>query len=285
MLLELPPELTQLVFQHCTTPTFMQLALSCHVLFEIASTCREVILHHLQRTPGLELDVASLSTEALFRLLAKRSCQQLYGAEFHASRKLFYSEEHTIDALASSFGSVDDSTLALVFKDDERVHVCDAQNENIVPRRQLRSPWEKPGMVVLKSALDADNNVHTLQRFSYGQDDLDTEHPFVKHALQSGSSRVTYLAQYTEPPHYRARLCAFPDHADYEPLGLAAANEDTFAISWQHAQNNHNEVVLYTVLQESVDDTSGLISSYHFLLSTCYYLQFIGLLKPLRYRL
>ena len=50
MILTLPPELIQLVLQNCSTCAFLEVAFSCRTVYEIASTCREVLLHHLQRT-------------------------------------------------------------------------------------------------------------------------------------------------------------------------------------------------------------------------------------------
>lgn len=269
MLLELPPELIQLVLQHSTTPTYIQLAFSCCTLLEIASTCREVILLHLRRTPGLDLDVKSSPTRDLFRLLVKRSIRQLYGAQYYATRKVFGAEGLAIDARASAFATPGNPNLALVYKGDESVRISHAHNGNISPVCCLKPPWGQPGRVeVLKTAFDGGNGIYILQRFtpSIDEGDVDEEqHPFVKHALRSGSNPIVYLAHHgLEAPDDGVRVCAFPEHTDYVPLGLAAADRDTFAISWQHARDSgQTEVVLYTILQESTDEESGIISPYH----------------------
>lgn len=276
MLLELPPELIQLVLQNSTTQTFMQLTFSCRTLFEIASNCREVILHHLRRIPGLNLDVESSSTKDLFRLLMKRSFRQLYGAQFHASRRIFNSERQAVDPRASSFATFGDPNLALVFKGDKAVHLFHAHNGDILPRCHLRPPWEQSGQVeVLKTAFDGDNGIYVLQRFtpSVEQDGSDGEHPFVKHALRTNSNQITYLAYHAlGSPNDNVRICVFPDHIDYQPLGFAAASRDAFAISWQHVREcSQNEVVLYTDLQESADDTSGITSLLSISIATCHH--------------
>lgn len=47
----LPVELIQLILHHSPTPTYLKITHSSRKLYEIGSTCREVILHHLHQLP------------------------------------------------------------------------------------------------------------------------------------------------------------------------------------------------------------------------------------------
>lgn len=266
MLLVLPPELIQLVLQSISTPDYLQVAYSCHVLYEIASTCREVVLHHLYQTPGLISGVQELETKRLFQLLAGRSHQQLYGAQFYARRKTIDFEAQVIDAQASSLASSSrDPNIALVFKDQPDIFLFRAENGGfLLPRARLRLPWEEPGAVeVLKTTSPGEDGVYALYRFTptMNGNDPNAEHPFVQHALQSNPSGTVHLIHFASQslqPH--VRVCAFPNHAGYKALAIAVADSNTFAISWQHEREDHDhEVVIYSIYDESPDETSEVI--------------------------
>jgi hypothetical protein len=269
MLLNLPPELIQLVLQHSTTPSFLQVALCCRALHEIASSSREVILHHLHRTPGLKVDTRSLKTRQLFQLLMKRSLQQLYGSQFFAKCTTFCFDDFALDAQASSLASHGDRDIALVLKGRQDVYVFQAKDGQLHLKTQLRPPQDQPGRIeVLKTAFDREGGVNVLHRLvpAIDEDGVDTAHPFVRHAIQSGPRVSVYMARHSlqtldEP----VRMCAFPDHAEYEPLALAAAGESTFAISWQHLRESDDyEVVLYNSPRQSTSNTPGIIGTLHF---------------------
>ncbi|KAI9933388.1 hypothetical protein AWENTII_002562 [Aspergillus wentii] len=264
MLLNLPPELIQLVLQNANTPTYLQASLSCRTLYEIASNCREVVLHHLYQTPGLNPDVGLSETKQLFRILMERSSKQLYGAQFRANCKTFRFETEAIEVRASSLALSGDLKLVLVVRGQPKVHLFHIDDQEISYNGTLKSPWTHTGAVeVLKTTFDGDGGIYTLQRFrpTIDEDDPAAEHPFVKHALQSSPSGMIYLVHH-EPknPHGRVRMCAFPDHVDYEPLAFAVADQGTFAVSWQHVrESSENEIILYTLLPESSEDASGIV--------------------------
>ncbi|KAH1840878.1 hypothetical protein KXX54_002294 [Aspergillus fumigatus] len=264
MLLNLPPELIQLVLQSSTTPSFLQVAFSCRTLYEIASSSREVILHHLHKTPGLKVDTHSLKTRQLFQLLMKRSFQQLYGAQFSAKCTTFCFEHFALDARASSLASHGDRDIALALKGRQDVYVLQAKDGKLHLKAQLRSSEDQQGRIeVLKTAFDREGGVNVLYRLvpAMDEDGFGATHPFVRHAIQSGPRVTVYMARHSlQTPNEPIRVCAFPDHAEYEPLALAAAGESTFAISWQHFRESDDyEVVLYNSPKQSSSNTPGVI--------------------------
>ncbi|GIC94752.1 F-box domain protein [Aspergillus udagawae] len=269
MLLDLPPELIQLVLQCSTTPSFLQAALSCRALHEIASSSREVILHHLHKTPGLNVDTGSLKTRQLFQLLMKRSFQQLYGAQFSAKCTTFCFEDFALDARASSLASHGERDIALVLKGRQDVYVFQAKDGKLHLKAQLRSPEDQPGRIeVLKTAFDGEGGVNVLHHLvpAINEDGFGATHPFVRHAIRSGPRVSVYMARHSlQTLNEPIRMCAFPDHAEYEPLALAAAGESTFAISWQHVRESDDyEVVLYNSPKQSSSNTPEVIGTLRF---------------------
>lgn len=268
MLLDLPTELIELVLHHSDTPTFLEAAFSCRTLYEIASSCREVIVHHLRHTPGLNSDTQSLQSRQLFWVLVDRAHKQLYGAQFRACCTKFQTNADTFDAKASSFAPKD-QVLALVLRGHAGVHIFQAENGDLRHKAQLNLALSQPGKSqVLRTAFDSDDGVFVLYSFTpaAAESDFETEHPFVRQALQSrASGGQIYLARHSfRAPHDPVRVCAFPDQKDYRPLALSAAHRDTFAISWQHVREHSDyEVILYNALTESRNDgLSGIIGSF-----------------------
>lgn len=268
MLLDLPPELVQLVFKHASTPSYLQAAVTCRTLFEISSTCREVILHHLRRTPGLTQGIESMKTRDLFLLLRRRAAKQLYGANFSANRTLYNFEGQTIDARASSVGS-SWPNVALVVKgeNDGTVHLLDAGHGSVSRRFSLRHWYEQPGKVeVLRTAFAPSGDVAVLQRFIPEVEVPDaegdsSEHPFVKQVRQSPPNEEIHLLYYdcriADP---RIMIYTFADRSEYEPLAFDIGDRDCFAISWKHREDDdQHEVVLYSASLED-DDETGPVS-------------------------
>ncbi|KAE8374317.1 hypothetical protein BDV26DRAFT_270277 [Aspergillus bertholletiae] len=267
MLLNLPTELIQLVLQHSTTPDFLQAAFACRTLYSIASSCREILLHHLYQTPGLNDDILPAESKQLFRLLQRRASEQLYGAQFTASCTHFHLGSSVLDVKASSLASSEHKTLALVYKGREDVHLFRTENGQLQHKACLKPHWHQPGVIeVLRTAFDADDGLYVLQRFTPAvEESPDSEHPFIKQALESYIGGQIYLIRYSlQSRHDPVRICSFPDHAEYEPLALAAAHRDTFVISWQHSrESEEHEVVLYNAQSvSSAHSLSSVIGSF-----------------------
>jgi hypothetical protein len=147
----------------------------------------------------------------------------------------------------------------LVFKNHSTVYLVKIQNGKLTREAKWESPGQDLGEVkVLKTAFDGEHGVYVLHRFKpFPDQELDLEHPFVKHALQSRPNGSIFLAYHDLNSDKKVRMCAFPEHDDYRPLALSVAGS-RFAISWQNAKPpyDHN-VILYQLLNSDDEDESG----------------------------
>ncbi|KAJ5295166.1 hypothetical protein PENANT_c035G04578 [Penicillium antarcticum] len=253
-MLRLPVELVQLILRHCETPAYFQAAFTSRKLFRIATGSRDVILHHLHETPGHDFEHLQLRTIELFCILMKRSVAQLYGAEFHADCTL-YKFQHVLDTRASTLDGPVFGEALLVFKGSSTVHLVHTFDEFLIHELELKYPGKYIGNIeVLRTAVDHDNGLYVLHRFKpFLDQELEPNHPFVKHALQSHPDGNIFMAHY-ELDSPLVRMCAFPHRHDYRPLALSAT-PDRFAISWQQIANPHDhEVELYTWLDDGNEE-------------------------------
>ncbi|KAL4987143.1 hypothetical protein BDW68DRAFT_112942 [Aspergillus falconensis] len=270
MLLHLPPELIQLVLLNCTSPAFLQAAISCRTLYEIASNCREALVHHLQRTPGPFLDTSPFRTRRLFSLLKRRASKQLYGSQFDASCIKFEFGKHVPNIRASSLAHYADKTLLFATcRDQDVVQILQVREQQIVPLSQARLPWGQWGSIdILKTAFDGREELYVLHRFTpfiegHGRD---WDHPFVKQAGQSGREGFIYLTCYSlKSPNRPVRITTFPEHADFEPSALAVASEGAIAIAWCHRIFSSHAVVHYTMIDGSEYDIAPNLVGFSYL--------------------
>ncbi|PWY64512.1 hypothetical protein BO70DRAFT_375153 [Aspergillus heteromorphus CBS 117.55] len=208
------------------------------------------------------------SSERLFQLLVKYAFQQLYGSQFHSTYLAFDFGNYELDVKACSFSSWSTQTLAIVGRGQEKVHLFRIRRGRLQAICQISPSWDQPGAAeTLKTAFDGDDGVHILRRFIPALDGNDTNarHPFVRQAMQSNSKGMFYLSQHSlRSPDEPVRICAFPDHVEYEPLALAVAHGSTFAISWRHVRDHSEyEVVLYSALTESKSSPKpGVVGSF-----------------------
>lgn len=265
MLLDFPPELTQLILLNCTTPAFLQAAFTCRILYEIASSSREVLTYHLQRTPGPPLDTSSLSTSQLFRLLKCRATKQLYGSQFDASCITFKFGDQAPSLKASSFVSHGDKTLILTaYCNQGIIPILQVREGQVIPLSQTKLPRFQPGSVeILKTAFGGSDLLYVLHRFMphIEEHDVDEDHPFVKQARESGRSGLVYLSCHSlRFPEDPVRVTTFPEHVDFEPSALAVSiNDGTFAISWCHRILSEHTIILYTISNEPEYDIAPSI--------------------------
>lgn len=264
MLLNLPTELIQLILKYATTPSYLHAALSCRTLFHIASTYRDLVLHHLNQIPGLKSGIEQRETKDLFVLLRRRAAKHLYGANFYADCILYNFNEKSIDVGASSIADNSGSpNLALVLRDDELVYLFHTVDGSISLKRSLNFPYEQPGTVkILKTAFTGDNSISVLVRFTptIADENLDPSRPFIKQARESRLGGEIILLHYPlNDSNNSMAVCNFPDHNDYEPLALAVMSRNQFAISWQHVHDHHHhEVILYDASVDCHDDSTSL---------------------------
>lgn len=257
MLLTLPTELVRLILRSCDPPTYLQTAFCNRLLFAIASQSRDLILQQLYQSPGRNDGIESLTTDGLFRKLMCRARQELFGVGHDGDRKLFDFRDQVMDSRASTLDTAGArDRVLLAFQGHGTVYLFKVRNGDLIPECQVKSPARCFGRVqVLHTAFDS-HGVYVLHRFkSFIDGDLDTEHPFVKHALQSNANGNIFLSYHElGSTTNKNRLYAFPDHKDYEPLALAV-HEGNFAISWQHLYHSHDHQVVHY-------DTSGEVFDY-----------------------
>ncbi|PYH47265.1 putative protein tyrosine phosphatase (Pyp1) [Aspergillus saccharolyticus JOP 1030-1] len=192
----------------------------------------------------------------IVRHFGLHASQQLYGARFRSDCVTFQSDISSINVKASVLASTGTSALALVFREQECIKLFHIVEGGLRPQAHLELQWCRPGAVeILKTSFDGDDTLYVLHRFKPSLEDSDcyARHTFVRHAMQSGTDTTVYLSRYSLASLYgTVRICAFPDHANYEPLALAAARGGIFAISWQHNQDTSDiEVILYISSSES----------------------------------
>lgn len=256
MLLDFPPELTQLILLNCTTPAFLQAAFTCRILYEIASSSREVLAHHLRRTPGPSLDTSSLRTSHLFPLLKCRATKQLYGSQFDASCITFKFGDQAPSLKASSVVSHNDKTLILTaYCKQGIIPILQVREGQVLSFSRAKLPWFQPGSVeILKTAFGGSDLIYVLHRFTphIEEHDFDEDHPFVKQAREPGRGGLVYLSCHSlRFPDDPVRVTTFPEHVDFEPSALAVSiNGGTFAISWCHRMLSEHTVILYTISNE-----------------------------------
>lgn len=120
-LLNLPDELLTQILLNASTPTFIQLILSCKKFFVLASQTRKVLLHQLECLPGdkSKFKDDSLDNNQIFLLLRQRAANVLTGSNFTANLHEYITRDVPIDPDASSVGGLDADyvRMALCFKD------------------------------------------------------------------------------------------------------------------------------------------------------------------------
>lgn len=259
MLLTLPTELIQLILRSCEPSSFLQLAFCNRRVFEIASTSRDLCLYQLSLTPGRTEDVGHLPAEGLWNLLKKRAYQELCGAEFLGDRKLFTFRNPVIDTRASTLNAAGTRNQAvLAFKGLGTIYLCNIQDGDLSLQQRLESPGRRFGAVEVLHTAVGSQGVYMLHRLRpFIDQDLNTNHPFVKHALQANINGSIFLACYpldsTTP---KVQLFGFQDQRDYEPLALAV-HDNKFAISWQHTRLSDDHLVMLYTTREARDIESS----------------------------
>ena len=276
-LLGLPPEILQLILQHCTTPSFLQVAFSCRALFNLATDSRAVVFHHLNLTPGLpvgSLESPTPSTLELFSLLQKRAAAYLYGAVVHADCQTLVPNSGSIDPRASALSPSGDPNLAVVERGKSEVHLYRLVSGSTEPVCKLRPPPEYAGIIQVLRVVFArcGNTISVLVRFRPSiATDLNPVHPYVKEALkhfrQPGTHLIHYRRKAPGKPFSYVTLSGFADHEcytrnypailgytkqnyvdnDYEPLAIDVADPFRVAVCWRHNQfHDMRKVVLHT---------------------------------------
>jgi hypothetical protein len=164
-LLDLPPEILQQSLLFCTTPSFFHAIRTCKELFQVAESSRAVLLHHLDRVPGITLGLQdpTISTKALFLTLRRRGSAHLFGLSISADCNDIYAGYGTIDSNASWLA---DNTYALVLRGSFRVRLYDIENTSCKLKYEtVGGPSPSHGIGKVLKVVTRRGRTHTL--FSY----------------------------------------------------------------------------------------------------------------------
>jgi hypothetical protein len=260
MFTDLPTELVQLILRSCDTATYLQLALCCRGLYEMATKSRKLVLHQLLQTPGRTDAIDILSTQDLVQLLRKRCHQELLGTEHFTNRRLIDFQGKKLNARASYLEApLLRNRALLAFQGDETVYFVDIRAGTVSLRHRLESPAKQFGNIEVLHTAFSSSGAYVLHRFQPFLDNLlDTAHPFVKQAMLAYPQGSIFLAYYSfECTADPVRLYSFPDENGYDPIALATHRHEKFAISWQHrqhAQDHHVVIYLVDETDEHDDD-------------------------------
>lgn len=290
MLLNLPVELIQHVLKHCCISAYLQAALSCHTLYTIASSSREVILHHMKTNPGpgfrsqtdqkSDNDTERLTTQELFLLLRRGASEHLLYGESDFDRTIYTFNSKVIDISASSMcNKKDEKAIALVFKGDDRIYHCLAGIDGRIHIENTQTcslPMLKPLLNaehanIIKSTYATDRK-HLLgilvkadeQSSRADDDDTETAPSFFKQELQWGRERErerfqkAYFMLFLEATPVsvggrRTTICEIQPDDGFKANAVAAIHPKEFAISWEQTNGNNHNVDMYYACWDARD--------------------------------
>jgi hypothetical protein len=271
-LLDLPLELLQLILKQCSTTSLLQASFTCHALFAIASTCREVVIHHLSLAPGLPagaLESSTPPTKQLFSLLRKRAALHLYGAEFGIDSVTYTLRNGSIDPRACAIRRWGNPNLAIVEREHGVVRLYHAVSGAIEPVCTLEQPLKGP-VEVLRVVM-TENTVSVLQRpLPKTSNNLHNLHPYVKSALFPFYGCSAHLVHYhrkaADMPFSYVTLATLEEFDEWEPVAFDVAERPdekaphTVAMSWQHRVDNRRMVVVHSTPEPMPRDKHKLTS-------------------------
>lgn len=263
MLLDLPTELIRIILGFTSSSAYIQAATCCKSLYSIASESRDLVLAHLQRTPGVKRDTKSRSTQELFTLLQRRVANLLLNASFYADQTTYTFNGKKHDVGASSIGRIGMSAvLALVFKEDPRVDlvyvdpngaVCFKRSFDCSPP----APEECPGTIV-KTTFANNDSLAVLVRGHTIKDKKVTDHVFAEQMRKHGADAFYYYFFYIPLIRNSApKVCRLYGRANFRPQALACTKNPRmrFAISWQDRSDDRaHEVIFYNTWNDDYSD-------------------------------
>ena len=256
-MIDLPPELLQLILRYSSTPSFMQLIKTSHTFFDLAAQSRNIVKCHLNNVPGDQqiLSDDNLSTERLFLALRRRAAAALQGVSISADRREFCFRTASIDARASCITSTSSANVALVQKGGSSVQLYEAFKGNVKLRGVINPDLEKEAKhQPLLTAFDQMNNLYVLYCVAFA----DTDHPWIKPSAETMTAKMSLI---------RVRLSALSGpHDSWEmgedsvaksrsvgPVSMAAYGEGKVSIAWNtETCINHaiyRRIAFYTLCQ------------------------------------
>jgi len=251
LFIDLPSELLQLILQHSSTPSFVQLIRTCRTIFDLAAQSRDVVQHHLQKVPGKSLANCSsrLSTQKLFLTLRRRAAASLYGVNITADRRDFCFPGAVVDVSASCITSINHRNIALVRKYSSLVQLYEAFQGELKPMGYIKPKSDdKTDCRPLQTAFDPVNNVYVL---------YSVEKPFFRAPTTANLTRVKLSA--LSCPHdswdIDEAICRdlLRDVEPVRPISMAAHSGDKMSIVWNSGlcvgHTKYMFITLYTLFK------------------------------------
>lgn len=283
MLLNLPAELVQLVLKQCCVSAYLQAALTCRTLYTIASSSRDVIVHHMETNPGSGFraqtdrksndDAERLTTRELFLLLRRGASEHLLYGESDFDHTIYTFDGKIIDISASSMcNKKDQKAIALVFKGDDRIYHCPAGADGRIQIENTQTcslPLLKPLLnaervsIVKSTYATCTDYKHLLgilvkadeQSSKTDDDGVESAPSFFSQELQRERERTqrAYFMLFLEatprhpvpPEECRATICEIQADDGFKVNALAAMDQQEFAISWEQTNGSNHNVDMY----------------------------------------
>ena len=134
-LLSLPSEILQNILVNMDSATYFISLLSCRTVFGAAQS-RRVVLHHLNRLPGLRLGLENLDSVNLFESFRKRAAESLSGAGVLADVTTYESSDDLVNISRTVFSPSKSPLMATAY---ERGQVSIHELRLTKPRIRLKS--------------------------------------------------------------------------------------------------------------------------------------------------
>lgn len=241
-LLDLPLEILQLITWHMDTSTFYTSLLTCKKFLH-AAECRQNILRHLLRLPGLRLGLHDVSTPQLLSIFRKRAAMSLCGAGVLANVKRYAPIPSSVSLGKAVFSAGSPAHLAIA-QNFHFVYVYDLNHTSVRLKIELQSIFRQSSAVnddydVVKMAFSSTRDLAILYKPKVPLG-MPANSPFVKNTkiVTNVLKLVTFHYTYS---HAKGHFYSNDQQEsrdiecdiDYVPVGLAIAVNGNACISFK----------------------------------------------------
>lgn len=240
-LLDLPLEIFQLITWHMDTSTFYTSLLTCK-RFLHAAECRQNILRHLLRLPGLRLGLPDVSNPQLLSIFRKRAAMSLCGAGILADVKRYAPIPSSVSLVKAVFSAGSPAHLAIA-QNFHIVHIYDLSHTSVRLKIELQSIFPQSSAVndeydVVKMAFSSTRDLAILYKPKMPMGMLASS-SFVKNIKRV--TNVLKLVTFHPIPHAKGHFYSNDQQEsrdiecdiDYLPVGLAIAVNGNACISFK----------------------------------------------------
>ncbi len=241
-LLDLPLEILQLITWHMDTSTFYTSLLTCKKFLH-AAECRQNILRHLLRLPGLRLGLHDVSTPQLLSIFRKRAAMSLCGAGVLADIKRYAPIPSNVSLGKAVFSAGYPAHLAIA-QNFHIVHIYDLNYTSVRLKTELQSIFPHSSAVndeydVVKMAFSSTRDLAILYKPKVPVG-MPANSPFVKNikTVTNVLKLVTFHYTYS---HAKGHFYSNDQQEsrdiecdiDYVPVGLGIAVNGNACISFK----------------------------------------------------